>query len=398
MPTVSNLRVAPPHPPAPRVPRSSPPGAERVGVRWGLVLAAFLAGFAVPAAAQAPAFRLCADPDNLPFSSKGADTPGFYVELGRAVADRLGRPFEPVWELTYFARRAVRTSLLRGKCDGFIGLPEERELMGPKLIFSKPVLELGYALVLPRGMSVAALSDLDGRRVAVPFSSPPQNLLATRSKVETVTTTSPDEAMKALKDGRADLAFIWGPSAGWLDKTMFAGAWDVVPIAGAHMQWRAAIAFRSADAALRDEVDAALAALAARIPALMAKYGIPQAKPVSLAERAPTVPSGSTAAASPAVRTAAVSPPSASDAGDAALGRKLFNDNCSHCHGPDAVQGERRRNLRLLHHRYGDDADRVFMTTVTHGRVEKGMPNWSGVLGDAEFGNILAFLHSVQEP
>jgi polar amino acid transport system substrate-binding protein len=367
-------------------------------VRWGFVLAAVLAGLASPAAAAPPPFRLCADPDNLPFSSKSAETPGFYIELGRAIADRLGRPFEPVWELTYFARRAVRTSLLAGRCDGFIGLPDQPELMGPKLIFSKPILELGYALVLPRGMSVAALSELDGRRVAVPFSSPPQNLLATRSKVETVTTTSPEEAMNALKDGRADLAFIWGPSAGWLDKTRFGGAYDVVPVAGAHMQWRAAIAFRGDDAALRDEVDAALAAVAGRTPALMTKYGIPQARPIALAERAPAAASGATAAASPAAQTAAVAPLPASDAGDPASGRKLFNDNCSHCHGPDAIQGERRRDLRLLHHRYGDDFDQVFMITVTPGRVEKGMPNWSGVLADAQFRNILAFLHSVQEP
>jgi hypothetical protein len=38
------------------------------------------------------------------------------------------------------------------------------------------------------------------------------------------------------------------------------------------------------------------------------------------------------------------------------------------------------------------------MTTVTHGRVTKGMPNWSGILTDQQFHKILGFLHSVQEP
>jgi mono/diheme cytochrome c family protein len=38
------------------------------------------------------------------------------------------------------------------------------------------------------------------------------------------------------------------------------------------------------------------------------------------------------------------------------------------------------------------------MNTVTHGRVDKGMPSWSGVLNEAQFRNILAFLRSVQEP
>jgi hypothetical protein len=72
--------------------------------------------------------------------------PGLYVELGRRIADRLGRPFEPVWTLGYFGKRAVRTTLLAGRCDGFIGLPDDPGFMGPRLIFSKPVLRLGYAL------------------------------------------------------------------------------------------------------------------------------------------------------------------------------------------------------------------------------------------------------------
>jgi mono/diheme cytochrome c family protein len=38
------------------------------------------------------------------------------------------------------------------------------------------------------------------------------------------------------------------------------------------------------------------------------------------------------------------------------------------------------------------------MFTVTHGRVRKGMPNWSGVFSDEEFRKILAFLTSVQDP
>jgi ABC-type amino acid transport substrate-binding protein/mono/diheme cytochrome c family protein len=364
-------------------------------------------------AEEAPSFRLCADPDNLPFSATSRETPGFYIEFGRAIAARLGRAFEPVWEPTYFARRAVRTSLLKGRCDGFIGLPDEADFMGPKIIFSKPVLALGYALVLPRqGMAVKGLSDLAGRRVAVQFASPPQNLLATRDDVEIVTALSPEEAMRDLAEGRADAAFIWGPSAGWIDKSMLGGAYAVVPVAGPHMQWRASIGFPSGDAALRDQVDAAIEALAAFADELKAKYGFPNAPPISLAQtgeaplgRAPGEPAKKAEdAASPSSQMVAIapepSPPtttSMADA-DAAKGHQLFNENCSHCHGPDAVQGERRRNLRLLHHRYGEEFDRVFMTTVTQGRVAKGMPNWSGILTDAQFEKILAYLHSVQEP
>jgi polar amino acid transport system substrate-binding protein len=60
------------------------------------------------------------------------------------------------------------------------------------------------------------------------------------------------------------------------------------------------------------------------------------------------------------------------------------------------VTVERRINLRLMKRRYGDKMDETFMTTVTHGRPEKGMPNWSDVFSNDQFTKILTFLHSVQ--
>ncbi len=77
-------------------------------------------------------------------------------------------------------------------------------------------------------------------------------------------------------------------------------------------------------------------------------------------------------------------------------GHSLFNDNCEHCHGPDAVEGIEERNLRHLASRYGNKMDQVFMYTVTHGRPSKGMPNWSGILTKSQFREILAYLHSIQ--
>ena len=81
-----------------------------------------------------------------------------------------------------------------------------------------------------------------------------------------------------------------------------------------------------------------------------------------------------------------------------AEGRSLFNQTCSHCHGPDAVQSERRINLRLLRRRCGDDRENVFHTTVTNGRPNKGMPTWGGVIADEDIAKIYGFLDTVQEP
>ena len=79
-------------------------------------------------------------------------------------------------------------------------------------------------------------------------------------------------------------------------------------------------------------------------------------------------------------------------------GKTLFNLHCSHCHGPNAVQGERRRDLRRLTRRYGADTPAIFYRTATNGREDKGMPAWQGVLEDDTLWKIFTFLETVQKP
>ena len=78
-------------------------------------------------------------------------------------------------------------------------------------------------------------------------------------------------------------------------------------------------------------------------------------------------------------------------------GKTLFNVHCSHCHGPNAIQGERPRDLRRLAKRYGADMPSAFYKTATTGRADKGMPNWTGVLEDEQLWKIFTFLQTVQK-
>jgi mono/diheme cytochrome c family protein len=77
-------------------------------------------------------------------------------------------------------------------------------------------------------------------------------------------------------------------------------------------------------------------------------------------------------------------------------GGSLFNQYCSHCHGPLAVQGERPRDLRRLKIRYGDDAIALFWTTINNGRMDKGMPVWKDAISDDIKWRIYTFLQSIQ--
>ena len=78
-------------------------------------------------------------------------------------------------------------------------------------------------------------------------------------------------------------------------------------------------------------------------------------------------------------------------------GQSLFNQYCSHCHGPNAVQGERPRDLRRLQRRYGDNWRDMFRSTVDRGRPERGMPSWKGTLSDETISKISVFLEHVQQ-
>ncbi len=77
-------------------------------------------------------------------------------------------------------------------------------------------------------------------------------------------------------------------------------------------------------------------------------------------------------------------------------GRSLFNQYCSHCHGPNAVQGERPRDLRRLYIRYGNKASTVFYETVSTGRIDMGMPVWKGILSDDVLWRMFTYLQTVQ--
>ncbi len=378
-------------------------------IRTVLLSAALLAPALSAGAEEAkPPLRLCADPTNLPFSSDEPGRPGLYLEIGQAVAQKLGRTVTTNWYKSYFGKRTVRETLLSKQCDAMVGLPLIDDFMGPAVIFSKPIAHEGYALVGARDRKLAGIDDLKGLRVAVQYQSTPQNLLAMRDDIQKVTVLSPEEGMAALEQGKVDIAFIWAPVAGWLNKTTYGDKYQIVSTEGDGLLWATAIGFAKASGALRDEVDGVLPSLQPDIAALFAKYGVPNGAPVKFgeADRAMTsstgtgepVTVGQAAAAEKPVQTAAA-PAAAEDAkgGDAKAGRETFNGTCAHCHGPDAVQAERKIDLRLLKKRYADDMESTFWKTVHDGRPAKGMPSWKDVFSDDELRNVYAYLQSVQD-
>jgi polar amino acid transport system substrate-binding protein len=229
----------------------------------------------------AETLRFCADPDNLPFSSSTPGDPGLYVELGEKLAGRIGVRAEYFWWASYFGKRTVRNTLLSDRCDAYVGLPFERDFMGRSLAMTRPFLDVGYVIVAPRSLALARLDDLRGTSIGVQFGSQPQVMLAAR-EFPIVTFRTLEQVMDAVGRGEVGTAFVWGPAAGYYNKTRLAGAYQIVPVAGEGLQWKVAIGVRKGDDALRARLDDALGQLRGEILALADKYGFPLAEPVDL--------------------------------------------------------------------------------------------------------------------
>ena len=344
--------------------------------------------------------RLCADPTNLPVSRDDPARPGLYLEIGQLVARKLERPVTYSWYKSYFGKRTVRETLLSKQCDALVGLPQVDDFMGPAVIFSQPIAREGYALVSAKGRNIAGIDDLKGLRVAVQYQTTPQNLLALRDEIEKVTILSPDEGMKMLDQGRVDVAFIWAPVAGWLNTTAYGEKYQIKTTAGEGLAWSTAIGFAKASTGLRDDVNVVLPSLQEDIDRLFVKYGVPSDAPVKFGELGypkAIADAGPSESETVGQSTGDSKPAEVAASGDMSAGHELFNGTCAHCHGPDAVQAEKRINLRLLKKRYGDDMEETYWKTVHDGRPSKGMPAWKEVFGDDELRNVLVYLQTVQE-
>ena len=343
---------------------------------------------------EAATLRVCADPDNLPFTSADAREKGMYLELAELVADRMGTRMEPVFFRTDLGRRTLRPTLVASRCDMFVGLPEATDGgTGKTIALTHPFLEVGYAVVAPPEFVLRRLDDFDGKTVGVLFASTPQTLLSVRDRVRLATFKAVDAALDALVERQIDAAFLWGPEAGYrAARHGLLGQLKIVSVTGLGLRWRAAIGVRAADQPLREHLDRVLGELAPAIAHLAAKYHFPLDPPVDLEARASAAPPAAAAAATPPAKTN----PFRGDPSVAMAGRTLFNTHCSHCHSPNAANPEPRTDLRRLNHRYGERADDVFYTTVTQGRPTKGMPPWGPALDDDAIWKIKTFLESVQ--
>jgi quinoprotein dehydrogenase-associated probable ABC transporter substrate-binding protein len=246
-----------------------------------------LTGSAVAAGAPMR-LRVCADPDNLPYSQR--DESGFENRIARLVAADMGAQLDYFWQEQ--RRGFVRKTMGAGECDLFIGIPAGFD----KVLATRPYYRSTYVAVYRSGTAAFAgfeSRQLQQRRIGVQLigndlaASPPGYALTRAGAVDNVTgfTIYGDgpaarRMVDALAEGRIDVALAWGPQAAYFAQRA-AVPMEVVPTpapAGLPVPFEYAIAMgvRKGDTLLRDRLDEILQRRRADIDAILAQYHVPR--------------------------------------------------------------------------------------------------------------------------
>jgi quinoprotein dehydrogenase-associated probable ABC transporter substrate-binding protein len=166
--------------------------------------------------------RVCADPNNLPFSNEKGE--GFENKLAEVFAAKLDKKLA----YTFYPQATgfVRMTLGSHRCDVIMGYPQGDEMVQN----TNPYYRTAYALVIKSGApldGVDALGDprLQGKRIGVVAGTPPatylvvHGLMANAKPYPLVVDTRFDSSgaamMKDLASGEIDAGVLWGPIAGY---------------------------------------------------------------------------------------------------------------------------------------------------------------------------------------
>ncbi len=183
------------------------------------------AGFVASAglANAAPVLRVCADPDNMPFSNDKGE--GFENKLAELIAERLGNDLEYTWfaENTSYLPNTIGT----GACDLVMGYAQGTDLIED----TNPYYHTSYVLITREDdealQGVESLSDprLKQKRIGIFARTPPASILAMHGLTshakpfENTTGESQAQAAKAMIEeiaaGELDAGLLWGPVGGY---------------------------------------------------------------------------------------------------------------------------------------------------------------------------------------
>jgi quinoprotein dehydrogenase-associated probable ABC transporter substrate-binding protein len=242
--------------------------------------------------------RVCQDPNNLPFSNRAGE--GFENKIAELLARELGWTLEYTWfpQRMGFIRNTLRgrdPGSNRFKCDLVIGVPVGFELAST----TKPYYRSTYALVYVKGKGLDGVTAPEGLldlepaklkslKLGVVGQTPPADWLLRHRLFDQVVPYQlqsgdperyPGEIVeKDLVAGKVDVAFVWGPIAGYFAKNAASAKLAVVPFEptpGIQFDFRIAMGVRFGEREWKDRIERLVEANRGRIQAILAAYGVP---------------------------------------------------------------------------------------------------------------------------
>jgi len=259
-----------------------------------LIALAALVGSGCRAAAPR-VLRVCADPNNLPFSDRSGQ--GFENRLAALLASDRGARLEYTW---WAQRRGfLRNTLSASRCDVVMGMPVHAD----RVRTTQPYYRSSYVFVsrAGSGLDIASLDDprLRQLRVGVQLigedasNSPPAHALSGRGIVSNVvgypvfgdySKPSPlVPIVDAVEHRDVDIAIVWGPTAGYFARhrpvplELRAVAPDAT-FPALPFAFDIAMAVRPGDAGLAAELDDFIDRRRGDIERVLQDYGVPVIK------------------------------------------------------------------------------------------------------------------------
>jgi mxaJ protein len=241
-------------------------------------------------AAEQRLLRVCADPNNMPFSNQRGE--GFENKLAEMIASKLDAKLEYTW---WSERKSfIKNSLDQGRCEVVMGVPASLETITPTNAYYRST----YVFVSrhDRNLQITSLNDprLENWRIGIHVVgddyAPPAYALARRGITSNIVGFSlfgeygdpnpPAKIIDAVTRGDIDVAIVWGPLAGYFAKGAKSSL-DVVPVSPAlflavPFTYDISIGVRKGNDALKAELDRVLETESAGVQQILSQYGVPQ--------------------------------------------------------------------------------------------------------------------------
>jgi quinoprotein dehydrogenase-associated probable ABC transporter substrate-binding protein len=259
------------------------------------LIALLILGSATLVCRATPVLRVCADPNNLPYSNEHQQ--GFENHLAAMIGNDLGMTVSYYWypQRSAFFRKTLDADL----CDVVMGVPRGMQEVSETRAYY--VSSYAFLSRRDRHLHISSLDDPQLRKLRIGVhilgdeddNLPPVHALISRGIVRNLVGYSIfgnlDEAnpsadlIRAVANRQVDVAVVWGPLAGYFARHS-AVPLELRPIEAdpknpeLPMAFSIGIGVRPQDSSLRQRLDAELERRQPQIRELLASYGIPEAK------------------------------------------------------------------------------------------------------------------------